>query len=97
LLESFAQAARKLPFRAVGDDVFFHVVQVEPNEYRIFAIDPGWLDPAQRQIDVHVQLPGTFTVRDLLDDEPVELNGRSFGITVPAGSLQIIEAIKIGR
>jgi hypothetical protein len=69
-------------------------VQVKPNEYRIFAIDPGWLDPAQRQVDVHIQLPGTFTVRDLLDGEQLDVKDRHFQVTVSAGSVRIIEALK---
>jgi hypothetical protein len=96
LRESFEQAAEKLPFRAAGDDVFFHVVQVEPDRYRIFAIDPGWLDPAQRQIDVRIQLPGTFTVRDLLSGEQLEVKDRHFKLSIPAGSVRIIEAVKSG-
>ena len=80
----------------MGDDVFFHVVQVEPNEYRIFAIDPGWLDPAQRQIDVHIQVPGEFTVRDLLGGEQLEVKDRRFRLTVPAGSVKVIEVVKSG-
>ena len=76
--------------------MFFHVVQVEPDGYRIFAIDPGWLDPAQRQIDVRIQLPGTFTVRDLLGGEQLDVKDRHFQLTVPAGSVRIIEAVKSG-
>jgi hypothetical protein len=94
LRESFEKAAEKLPFRAVGDDVFFQTVQLAPDRYRLYAIDPGWLDPAARRVTVRIQLPGEFAVRDLLSGESVAVANRSFPLEVPAGALRILEAAR---
>ncbi len=45
LRDSFDAAASRLPFRPTGDDVFFHTVRLDGGGYRIYAIDPGWVDP----------------------------------------------------
>jgi outer membrane protein assembly factor BamB len=94
LRAAFEKAAEKLPFRAVGDDVFFQTVQIAPGRYRLYAIDPGWLEPAVRRINVRIQLPGEFAVRDLLSGEHIAVANRSFPLEVPAGALRILEAEK---
>ncbi|MCC6353339.1 MAG: PQQ-binding-like beta-propeller repeat protein [Verrucomicrobiae bacterium] len=93
LRESFEAAAARLPFRPMGDDVFFQTVAVEPGRYRIYAIDPGWLDPADRRIDVRIQVPGEFAVRDLLSGEAIGVTQGRFPLSVPAGALRIIEVV----
>lgn len=92
LEESFEKAADKLPFRALGDDVFFHSVEMEPGRYRLYAIDPGWLDPREREVKILAQLPGNFDFRDLLSNTPVAASENHISLTVPAGSLRILEA-----
>lgn len=92
LRESFERSAAELPFRPFGDDVFFHTLLVAPDRYRIYAIDPGWLDPAERRITVKVQLPGAVQVRDLLSGEELPVRDGGFPLVVPAGTLRILEA-----
>ncbi len=90
--KSFEKAATKLPFRYFGDDVFFHTVAIGPGRYRLYAIDPGWLDPQDRQIELRTQLPGDFQFRDLLTGEPLEGRDKVVRLSVPAGALRILEA-----
>lgn len=91
LRASFEHAAARLPFRAFGDGLFFHSVKVGEGRYRIFVIDPGWLDPADRRCDVRIQLPGRFSAHDLLGDRPIRVEGGEFALDVPAGALRVIE------
>jgi outer membrane protein assembly factor BamB len=91
---SLESAAAQLPFRTVGDDVFFQTVQVAPDCYQIYAIDPGWLDPAERRVRVRIQLPGIFAVRDLLSGDALPVTDHQFPLEVPAGSLRILEAVR---
>lgn len=94
LRTSFEKAAADLPFRPFGNDVFFHTVRMDDNTYRIYAIDPGWLNPQNRNVEVKIQLDGDFTVRDLLSGENLPVNENRFSFTVPAGCLRILEASK---
>ena len=91
LKESFEAAAKELPFRTAGDDVFFHTIQVSEGIYRIFAIDPGWIDPAERKINVKIQVEGPVQIKDLLSNEEIKVTGDSFPLNVPAGALRILE------
>ena len=74
--------------------MFFHTVQVAANQYRLYAIDPGWLDPAARRVKVRIQLSGQFAVRDLLSGESIAVANGRFPLEVPAGALRILEAIR---
>jgi lambda-carrageenase len=92
LQSSFEAAAAKLPFRYLGDDVFFHSVEVERGVYRLFAIDPGWLDPVDREIAIAVQLQGSFRFRDMLRGvELMPVDGK-LSVKVPAGGFRMLEA-----
>lgn len=91
LRESFRKGAEKLPFRPLGD-VFFQTIRLEEGKYRLYAIDPGWLDPADRTVTVRIQLEGTFRVTDALTAEPISVDGDEFHFDVPAGSLRILDA-----
>lgn len=94
LRASLDAAAAKLPFRTFGDDVFCQIVRLGPGRYRLYLIDPGWLDPRDRRIEIHVQLPGEFTIRDALSNEAFPLTNRRFELVVPAGSLRILDAVQ---
>jgi hypothetical protein len=85
-------AAVRLPFRPLGDDVFFHAITTEPGVYRLVAVDPGWLDPADRDIRVRIQVPGAFRIRDLLDESDVPVADGAFALRVPAGAFRLLEA-----
>lgn len=86
------KAADDLPFRPFGDDVFFHTVRMDDDTYRIYAIDPGWLNPQRRNVDVQIQMDGNFKIRDLLSGEKIDITENRFSFTVPAGCLRIMEA-----
>jgi hypothetical protein len=92
LRQSFEQAASKLPFRPLGDDVFLHTVKMDGGGYRLYLIDPGWLDPRDRRVELRIQLASAVQIRDLLSGESFDSSQGRIRITVPAGSLRILEA-----
>ncbi|OPZ19485.1 MAG: Lambda-carrageenase precursor [candidate division BRC1 bacterium ADurb.BinA364] len=91
--ESFESAASRLPFRALGDDVFCQTIRLDSGGWRIFLIDPGWLDPAERHVRLRVQTSERVELRDLLSGEPLAVEDGEARIAVPAGALRIVEAI----
>ena len=90
LERQFEAAAAKLPFRVRGH-AFLQTLRTGPDQYRLFLVDPGWLDPAERQVQVDIQLEESYSVKDLLSGEVLKFSGRSFPVTVPAGLFRIIE------
>jgi hypothetical protein len=90
LRASFEEAASRLPFRAEGY-VFCQTLRLGGGHYRIYLIDPGWLDPADRDVTVRIQLDGAPTALDPLAGEAVPVEEGCFHLTVPAGSLRIVD------
>ncbi len=92
--DSYERAARRLPFRTTNDDLFFHSVRLGEGRYRLYAIDPGWLDPRERRAVVHIQVAGKYELRDLLSGDTLPVRNGSAPLVVPAGSLRILEAVR---
>jgi len=94
LQREFEQAAAGLPFRLRGH-AFMQTVRVGPEQFRLYLVDPGWVDPADREVAVDIQLKGSFRVRDILSGEKIASGNKRFEITVPAGLFRILEVEKI--
>lgn len=91
LRTSFAQAAKKLPFHA-KELVFLQTLQISPHQYRLFVIDPNWLNPTQHVVTIHAQIPETIlAVTDVLSNETLQVVGKQFTVVVPTGSLRILD------
>jgi lambda-carrageenase len=53
LRADFEKAANKLPFRQANtnDAVFMQIIRVKEGHYRLVLVDPGWINPAARNIE----------------------------------------------
>jgi hypothetical protein len=91
LEQALERGTQKLPVRLEGDDVFYQVVKQDETSYRLYAIDPGWLDPRERNARFVIQLPGRFEVNDVLSGRSVPVQRNSFELTVPAGVFRVVE------
>jgi hypothetical protein len=88
----FERAADKLPFRATGH-VFLHTLKLSGSTHRLYLIDPGWLDPADRNVTLNVQLEGNVTIQDVLSGETFPVADRTTHFIVPAGTFRILDAV----
>lgn len=91
LLADLADAETRLPFHVEGR-VFQQVVEQSPGHYIIVLVDPGWLDPAERMVELTTRLPGVWTVSDRISKRKLGTLARPFKLTVPAGMVRIVEA-----
>jgi len=92
VLESFEDAARGLPFRAEGH-VFLQAQRIDEATVRMILIDPGFLDPDDREVALHVR--SARPVRelvDLLSGASLEVSNGVARVTVPAGAFRLLEA-----
>ena len=89
---SYRNAERELPFHVEGDDVFFQALRMSDNHYRLYAIDPGWLDPRSRTVTVTPRLEGTVTYQDAISGEQLTAEDGRTTLDVPAGMFRIIDA-----
>ncbi len=93
LRRSFGKAAGKLPFRLEGH-AFMQVLRAGEGKYRLYLVDPGWLDPADRKVVVHFQMEPGLQAMDLLSGEGLHVENGRLELTVPAGVFSIIETYR---
>lgn len=94
LRREFEAAAQDLPFRMQGY-AFLQTLQLSDDRYRLYVVDPGWVDPADREVVIQVQLEGSFRVKDLLKQDELSMNNRQIPLTVPAGLFRILEVERL--
>ena len=82
--------AAKLPILVQGQ-VAWSVVRLDANHVRIILLDSGYLDPAPREAEILFQNLVPEWCRDILAGEQIEIRGNHATLTVPAGSLRILD------
>jgi hypothetical protein len=86
------QAAEgRVAFLPSGDDVFLQALRLSDSHYRLYLVDPGWLDPADRQVTVKVQCGRPRRAWDALTGNALELDRDRIELTVPAGAMRFID------
>jgi len=90
-IAALREGAKSLPF-AVEGDAFVQVQRFNPRYYRVYAVDPGFLDPAERDVKLRVQLRGRVaSVRDIINGMNLAVRGRLIEFKVPAGAFRILD------
>jgi hypothetical protein len=90
LASDLTAGAKVLPFH-VGGRVFHQIIEQTPSHFVIILVDPGWLDPADREVRIHANAQGGWSVSDRLSDEHLGDLGRPLAVRVPAGLVRLLD------
>lgn len=88
---TMTDAAARVAFLPRGDDVFLQALRLAEDYYRLYLLDPGWLDPADRRVSVAVQCGSPRRVWDTLTGDALALDGNRLELDVPAGTMRIMD------
>lgn len=93
LRADFEKAAERLPFRQVDAEraVFMNVLRRPGGGYRLFLVDPGWLDPEEHEVEIRIQVEGVSKVREVLTGTALEIEDGQFRVSVPAGLFSVVD------
>lgn len=84
------KSALRLPVRVEGD-VAWNVVRIDSKHLRIYLIDSGYIDPAERKAKVFIQTTDATSAYDILNKKEIPVKDKSFEVTVPAATFRIID------
>jgi hypothetical protein len=84
------EAADRLPVRVSGP-AHSAVVRLDDRHLRVTLIDPGYLDPAERRVELRFQGIRPVACVDLLGGQALAPVGDALAVTIPAGTLRIID------
>jgi hypothetical protein len=84
------ESADHLPVRVFGDAHWF-VVRLDSAHVRVTLIDPGYLDPADREAEIVLQHMNGLRCIDILSGEALPVESGRIHVTVPMGTLRIVD------
>jgi hypothetical protein len=92
LIEKFETAAEKLPVRVSGE-VAWSAIQIDSSVIRVVLIDPGYLDPEDREAVITIKDTTDIIARDILSGEILPIANNKINVTVPMGILRVIDFV----
>lgn len=90
IASELAAGAKAFPLRVEGR-VFHQIIERAPGRFVVALIDPGWLDPADREVTIAPVAGGHWTLGDRITGEKLgELRG-PMALRVPGGALRLLD------
>jgi len=83
-------SADRLPVRVTGP-AHWSVVRIDPNHVRVTLVDPGYLDPSDRDVEIILQHMDGVGCRDILSRETVPIRGNRIAVRIPMGTLRVLD------
>ena len=84
------ESADRLPVRVFGD-AHWSVVRLDSAHVRVTLIDPGYLDPADREAEIVLQHMNGLRCIDILSGEALPVENGRIHVMVPMGTLRIVD------
>jgi hypothetical protein len=88
--QAIQEAAKDLPVRVQGE-VHWSVTRLDTNHVRVVLIDPGYVDPADRDAQIVLQHLAGQTCKDILSGETLPIVDMRIRVKVPAGILRVLD------
>ena len=89
-LKKLEQAAARLPVRVDGN-VAWSVVRLDPRHVRITLVDGGYLDPADREVEIFLQRLDATRCTDILAGTVLPIRDRRVRTRVPSGIFSVLD------
>lgn len=87
------KASAKLPVIVKGT-ANWSAAWLDAKHLRVTLIDPGYLDPVDRDVEIVLQQSGWVRCRDILGNKYLPIQNHSVALQIPMGTLRIIDLIK---
>jgi hypothetical protein len=88
--QALKAAAARLPLTVAGP-AHWSTVRLDARHIRLVLIDPGYLDPAARQVEVVFQHLKPAKCVDILSGEALNPRQGRLAVTIPAGVFRILD------
>ncbi|MDZ8117047.1 hypothetical protein [Pontiella agarivorans] len=89
MLKTVQAGANQMPVVVKG--AAWSAIRLDKKHVRLILIDPGYLDPQERQVEIRFQHRQPVNVTDILTKETFSAEGGRLGLSVPAGSMRFID------
>jgi lambda-carrageenase len=86
-----ATGAKKIPLLVKGAS--WSLIRLDDTHSRLILVDPGYIDPQERGVSIQFQGKIPINAVDILSKEKMRIADSAMDLTVPAGSLRLIDLI----
>jgi hypothetical protein len=90
VVTALEEHAARLPVLVRGP-VHWSAVRLDAKHIRVTLVDPGYLDPADREAEVLIQKVDAVGCTDILRRENMPIANRAVHVRVPMGTLRILD------
>jgi hypothetical protein len=87
------ESSAKLPVLVRGA-AHWSAAWLDAKHLRVTLIDPGYLDPADRDVEIVLQQEGWTRCRDILENKDLPIHKRTIPLRIPMGTLRIVDLIQ---
>ncbi len=84
------EASAKLPLLVRGP-AHWSAARIDADHLRVTLVDPGYLDPDDRKVEIVLQQDGWKRCHDILGKMDLSVQGHSIQVNIPAGSLRMLD------
>jgi hypothetical protein len=88
--QALQSAAARLPLTVAGP-AHWSAARLDARHIRVTLVDPGYLDPAARAVEIVIQHLKVAAGRDVLSGETLPLRQGRIAVRIPAGVFRIID------
>ncbi|MBK1875784.1 hypothetical protein [Pelagicoccus mobilis] len=81
--------AKTMPVRVSGAS--WCAIRLDDSHVRLILVDPGYIDPQEREVTVKFQSKQPKSAKDILSGERLKTKKSELKLTVPAGSLRFVD------
>ncbi len=92
VMTALQDAASRLPVRVEGD-VSWAAVKISSGHFRVVIIDPGYVDPADREAKIIFQNLQADQATDILRKENLAIVNNEISLTIPMGILRVVDIV----
>lgn len=89
LMKTAQSGASKMPLIVKG--AAWSAIRLDKKHVRLILIDPGYLDPQERQAEIFFQQTKPKRATDILTKTAFKISGNSLSLSVPAGSMRFVD------
>ena len=90
---ALSAAAKELPVLVRGM-AHWSAALIDQKHMRVTLVDPGYLDPDDRDVKIVLQQKGWTRCRDILSNMDLPINDGSIALHIPVGSVRIVDLIQ---
>ncbi len=93
VVAALREASAKLPVLVEGT-AHWSAVRIDENHLRVTLVDPGYLDPDDRDVRIVLQQEGWTRCFDILGNVELPIEKGSISVRIPMGSVRIVDLAK---